>query len=460
MVRFKSMLTLAKVGRAPPLAALALLAVAGGAACDPQRADWGLGAILSMQTPPDDPSLGCGLVIPPDPSASERASCAFGSGAHAAATLGVDMVTAAAIPIRHVIIAMKENRSFDHLLGMLHARGQPGVEAIPASYANPDAHGNPIHFSHAISTCLDHDPGHQSVSVRACLDGGKMDGFVRNGADTTSSDGAFTITYYDDTDLPFYYWLASTFALDDRHFAPLASGTFSNRAFYMFGTNGGVVDTGIDFPSPSTPSILQLIMNAGYTWAAYTDDAPFDGTLDWSDSDPGVYSIQDLYTALDEGTLPNVAFVDGAEDVEDDHPTADLQRGEAWFKAIYDHALTSPEWPRLAILWTYDEAGAFADHVPPPPGACPPDPANPPFAGLGPRIPMVAISPWAKRNYVSHVVEDHLAITRFVEAIFDLPALTGRDANSSALFDLFDFSCGRDLSVPAAPASATGGCDR
>jgi len=136
---------------------------------------------------------------------------------------------------------------------------------------------------------------------------------------------------------------------------------------------------------------------------------------------------------------------------------ADLQRGETWLKSVYDHALKSPQWQRLAIVWTYDEAGGFADHVAPP-TACLPLPSKSPFTQLGPRIPFVVISPWAKRNYVSHVVHDHTAITRFIEALFDLPALTERDANSDALLDLFDFSCGRDLSVPPAPSPGTGGC--
>ncbi|HEY2369107.1 MAG TPA: alkaline phosphatase family protein, partial [Polyangiaceae bacterium] len=160
---------------------------------------------------------------------------------------------------------------------------------------------------------------------------------------------------------------------------------------------------------------------------------------------------------LDQGTLPNVAFVDGIENVEDDHPEADLQRGEAWTKSIIDHALTSPEWQRLAIVWTYDEAGAFADHVPPPNG-CLALPSSSPFTLMGPRIPLAVISPWAKRGYVSHVVHDHTAITRFIETLFDLPALTARDANSDALLDMFDFTCGRDLSVPPAPNPGTGGC--
>ncbi len=147
-----------------------------------------------------------------------------------------------------------------------------------------------------------------------------MDGFVLNAARTTSSDGTFVMDFYDDTDLPFYYWLATSFAVNDRHFAPMASGTFGNRDFLMFGTNAGVVDTGISYPLPTTPSIFQTLMNAGYTWLAYTDGSPLSGSLDWEQGDPGVRTLDQLYLALDSGTLPNVAFVDGLDNVEDDHP--------------------------------------------------------------------------------------------------------------------------------------------
>ncbi len=426
-------------------------------ACDPQKADWGLAAIETMQTPAD-PALACGTTFPNDALASARASCTFTAGSHPSESLGIDAATLGSTPIRHVIIVMKENRSFDHLLGKLHDR-LPDVESVPATYSNPDANGNPVFPSHATTTCIPFDPNHQSQSVLACIDGGKMDGFVRNAAATTASDGSWAISFYDQTDLPYDYWLASTFAVGDRHFAPTASGTYANRDYMMFGTNAGVVDTGLLFPSPSTPSIFHTLMNAGFTWAAYTDDplGPLSETLDWTPNDPGVHKLQDFFDALDKGTLPNVAFVDGVENVDDDHPLADVQHGEAWTKAIVDRAMTSPQWQRLAIIWTYDEAGAFADHVPPP-SACLALPSTSPFTLLGPRVPFAVISPWAKRGYVSHVVRDHTAITRFVEALFDLPALTSRDANSDALLDMFDFSCGRDTSVGAAPDAGTGIC--
>lgn len=423
------------------------------AACDPQYADWGFEAVDSMKTPPDDPNLGCGVVIAPNPVAdARRASCAFTQGALATDALGIDAKTLAAIPIRHVIVMMKENRSFDHLFGAL-----TNADIAPSTYSNPDVNGNPVFRAHATTTCIPFDPAHQSQSVMACIDGGKMDGFVRNAASTTASDGTWTMSFYDSTDLPFDYFLAQTYAISDRHFAPMASGTFGNREYFMFGTNAGVVDTGIAYPSPATSSIFRTLLAAGFTWAAYTDGGALSDALDWSSTDPGVRTMQDLFDALDQGTLPNVAFVDGKENIEDDHPEADLQVGEAWTKAIYDHAITSPEWQRLAIIWTYDEAGAFADHVVPP-NACLALPTSSPFTEMGPRIPLVVISPWAKRAFTSHVVHDHTAITRFIETLFDLPALTARDANSDALLDMFDFSCGRDLSIPPAPAAGTGGC--
>ena len=435
--------------------AILLLAIC---ACDPQQASWGLDAIDSMQTPADDPTLGCGVTIPADSSVEKRAECTFTAGALARDTLGVDEATRARIPIRHVIVMMKENRSFDHLLGKLHDI-LPDAEAVPSDYTNPAPDGALVAPMHAATTCIASDPNHQSQSIATCLDGGKMDGFVKNAAATTGTDGSFAMSYYEPGDLPYDYWLASSFAIADRDFAPMATGTFANRDFMLFGSNAGVFDTGLLYPMPNTPSIFQTLMNAGFTWGAYTDQegAALSGSLDWSSSAPGVHPITALLDELDKGTLPNVAFVDGTENVEDDHPLADLQRGEAWTKGILDHVLSSPEWMRLAVIWTYDECGAFADHVPPP-SACAPGVYSSTETARGPRVPLVVISPWAKRAFVSHVVRDHTAITRFIETLFDLPALTARDANSDALLDMFDFSCGRDLSVPAAPSPGTGGC--
>ncbi|MGZ3422837.1 MAG: phospholipase C [Polyangiales bacterium] len=400
----------------------------------------------------------CPSPVAADPHAVERAKCTFGKGATPSTTLG--STAAASAHIEHVIVLMKENRGFDHMLGKLHDTLQPDAEAMPTWFANKDATGASVPIAKATTTCISHDPGHQWAQMHNQVNGGAMDGFVTNAASTTGTDGHFALTYYDQTDLPFYYWLASTYALNDRHFASARSGTFPNRNFLLLGTADGVTCTGCGYPSPTTPTIFDSLDAAGITWGAYSDGALLGGTLDWSAGHKGSHALPDFMTALKDGTLPQVAFVDAVENVTDEHPTADIQGGEAWTRKIYQAAVASPLWPSLAMLYTYDEAGGFFDHVPPPNEACLSSTSakDSKFSELGIRVPMVVISPWARRHYVSHVVQEHTSLTRFIEAVFGLPALTGRDANAGALLDMFDFDCAPMLTPPDAPASGTGGC--
>jgi phospholipase C len=398
----------------------------------------------------------------PDPFADSRAACHFGAGARVTETLPITAAERAALPIKHVIVVMKENRAFDHLLGHLHDSGQPGVEAIPAGFTNLDLNNQPVAPFPLQTTCVDLDPGHQWDDMHAEVDNGAMDGFVSNAALSTGDDGHFVMGNYAASDVPFYYWLASTFAINDRHFPSVRSGTWPNRAFLLLGTADGVRCTYCKMPKPTTPSIFDSLTRAGVSWAAFTDSDPFDGTLGWTDTHPGVHSFVDFQNALKDGSLPAVSFVDGIAWLEDEHPTADVQVGENWTRLVYESVVASPLWPSIAMVWTYDEAGGFADHVPPPNTACVARPGNPedaPFFELGVRVPLVMISPWARPGFASHVVQDHTSITRLIEAVFDLPALTSRDANSTALLDMFDFSGAPPmLHPPDAPLAGKGGC--
>jgi phospholipase C len=403
----------------------------------------------------------CPSPLADDPLAAQRQACAFTTGAKVADTLGLTPAARAALPVKNIVVLMKENRSFDHILGRLHTQGQPDAEAIPSTFTNPDLQGMSVAPHHEPLTCIASDPAHQWLAMHAGVNGGKMDGFVKNAASSTNTDGHFVMSVYEDTDLPFYYWLAGTYAINDRHFASVRSGTFPNRNFLLLGTADGVSYTGGGYPDPATPTIFDAMDQAGVTWGVYSDGMLLGGTLNWTLSHPGAHTMTDFLSALDAGTLPAVSFVDAIENVEDEHPTADLQVGEAWTRDVYQHAVASPLWPTLAMIWTYDEGGGFADHVPPPEQACVarPVPKDKGFFELGPRVPFAVISPYARAHHVSHVVQEHTAITRFIEAVFDLPALTARDANSGALLDLFDFDCPPALAQPpAAPASGTKGC--
>jgi phospholipase C len=134
-----------------------------------------------------------------------------------------------------------------------------------------------------------------------------------------------------------------------------------------------------------------------------------------------------------------------------------MQGGEAWARKIYEASRTSPLWPKLAMIYTYDEGGGIFDHVPPP-KACIASSSEPEFDRLGFRVPLFIISPYSRPHFVSHKTHEHTSITRLVELIHDLPAMTARDANSDALLDMFDFNCPTMMEAPAAPPSGTGGC--
>jgi phospholipase C len=386
-----------------------------------------------------------------------RAHCAFAAGAVAPVTLGLSYAEKRRIPIRHVIVMMQENRSYDHIFGQLAASDPSLYAPIPSSFSNFDPDGNVVKPFHQTSTCFGIDPNHQWEAMHEQSRGGRMSGFVGNGAASPDGgDGHFVFGYYDETDLPFYYFLAKTYALADNHFPSVLSGTWANRDYLYAATSGAVKNTGDGVPD--APTLFDSMNAANVSWGAYSDGLPLEFALEWPLAHPGVHHMSSFFKALSTGTLPSVAFVDGDPNVEDDHPPGDVQVGEKWAKAVYDATVKSPLWNETAIVFTFDEGGGFFDHVPPPTDACVARPEDSAFHELGIRVPLVVISPWARRHYVSHVRHEHTSITRLVELLFDLPAMTARDANSDALLDMFDFGCSSPAPVPDAPEAGTGGC--
>ena len=378
--------------------------------------------------------------------------CRYAAGARASETLGIDSDARARIPITHVIVLMQENRSFDHYFGRLPAFGHTAADGFPAHISNPDSDGNPVFPYHLPTTCLPRDPPHQWLSTRSQWNQGKMNGFVTS-ADDDDGDGRWAMGYYDASDLPFYYWLARTYSLGDRHFAPVMGGTWPNRQFFYTATAQSL--RGSTAMLIGARSIFDALDEGRVPWRVYTDGPPRQDCIGWKPRARGVQKVPDFLVALREGTLPAVSFLDPNE--EDEHPPADVQRGERWARTLYDNLIRSPLWPHLVLFLTYDEGGGFFDHVPPP-AACAPDAQRPEYDRRGGRVPMVAISPWARPNHVSHVVNDHTSLLRFIELLHDLPALSARDANADALLDLFDFSTPRLLLPPPAPAAGRNGC--
>jgi phospholipase C len=384
-----------------------------------------------------------------DDFGARRAACAYHAGALPAESIG----PTDALPITHVVVVVQENHSFDSYFAGLKTSGmQPDIDVFPDGFANVDANGVVVTPHPTTSSCLNMDPPHQWQDAHLAWQNGRQNGFARNG-------GSDALTYFDGSLMPFYYWLASTFAMSDRHFAPVLAGTWANRDYLYAGTSRGVEDS-FSRPIPDTRTIFDALDEAGVSWGVFTDGEPFQDTLGWNRTHGGVYMFDQYVTMAADGTLPAVSFVDPpAFSDEDEHPSgvADLSKGQGWSRSVYQAAVASPLWPSMALFLTWDEWGGFFDHVPPP-AACPPSADQPLFNRLGFRIGLLVASPWVKPHFVSHLHHSHTSITRFIELAYGLPALTDRDANSDALLDLFDFTTPAMMSPPPAPEVAIPSC--
>ena len=130
----------------------------------------------------------------------------------------------------------------------------------------------------------------------------------------------------------------------------------------------------------------------------------------------------------------------------DEEAPQDLTYGENWAYFIVDAVLKSPAWERTLLIYTFDEHGGYYDHVPPPKAIAPddikPDLTKDDVKGgytvYGPRVPAIVASPYSKPNAVTNVVHDHTSVLATIEAKWNLPAMTYRDANAETVMDFLD----------------------
>jgi phospholipase C len=472
--------------RRPLLVAAGLLAspATGFLACSGStggaRTGGGAGDDGGVPTPPawDQP------VARPDDgtAAAGRAACQFHRGDMPAATLGPSIPIDSQMPIQNIVVVMMENHSFDSYLGHLNAYAhRADIESAPADAANPGADGGAVPWQHAAHLCS-LDTNHEWAGTHEEIDRGAMDGFVRandayNGAmasDPSLASGARAMWWYDETDLPLYYQLASTFAIADHYHASVPGPTWPNRMYLFASTSfGETTNTFPDltaFPWPTNDaSILDELEKRHATWHLYSDGVPGAAVVyalsvatRWGH--PVLSSFSQFQQDAQDGTLPEVSFVDPNLSSEttggagtDEHPPGDIQSGQLFVSQVVEAVMKSPQWPHLALFVTHDEHGGFYDHVPPP-AACAPDGIQPilgagdttpgGFDLYGVRVLLLAVSPYAKGGYVSHTTYDHSSIARFIEAKFKIPALTARDANATPPTDLFDFASPPAFATP------------
>src|SRR5581483_2847042 len=387
------------------------------------------------------------------------AACSCGGGSSASSTQPPKPVMSpppdpGIESINHIIFMAQENRSFDHYFGNLNSYRAANnmaqdVDGLPANSSNPAFSGSGlINSFHLVSKCVETpSPSWNESQVdlnRISPTSGMatLDGFVFTAASDAMAGGFHDVAgqramgFYDSTDLPFYYFMASNFATSDRWFSPVMSRTDPNRMYLLAGTSSGHVYPLLPGAAPlGDKTIFELLEEKGISWKIYvTDYAPGPQTFlsryaFFTAYPEKIVPLADYLTDAAAGTLPQVAMIEpGYVSGTDEHPATDpnvpagdVQAGSAQVESLINALMTGPSWKDSVFILTYDEFGGFYDHVPPQPAVSPD--GIPPmdllpndwctsshgaggatcdFTYTGFRVPLIVVSPFTKKGYVSH----------------------------------------------------------
>ena len=346
----------------------------------------------------------------------------------------------------HIVVLCMENRSFDHYLGWVK-----GADGRQAGLSYRDDHGAAHKTHHLLERqgCGFADPDHSYEGGHLQFNKGKIDGF-RKGANDD-----FALGYYEEPDLPFYGPLLKHATTFDRYFCSILAPTYPNR-FY---THAAATDR---LTNSSTTSSLATIWDrlaaAGVPARYYFSDLPFLALMGQKYL-PISSPFERFFLDAAAGQLPAYSYIDpfflgeGQGGSNDDHPHADIHRGQALVSEVVRAVTSSPQWARTALVITYDEWGGFFDHVKPP--RLPDDHdrgphSNDDHAQAGFRVPTIVLSPFARRNFVGHNLYDHTSILKMVEWRWGLKPLTKRDKAARNLAETFRFDK-PDTQVPNLP---------
>lgn len=471
--------------------------------------------------------------------------------------------------LNHIILFAQENRSFDHYFGYMRAYWaangiadqsfdglpqfnptsgtaplQGPAPSVPGcDPTNPDGPdvcapdaNNPVTSFHMASVCTEElspfwneahtdwndvflFPSSISPDMNGFVEAAGNDARQYPAGNVNDKDGLRAMGFFQDSDLNYYYWMATNFATSDRWFAPVMSRTQLNRMYMIAATSQGyaypIGSNSMDQAQLSATTIFEELQNTGVTWKVYVnaDNTPcssmtgdqqsqcllqgysylnqftYEGKiLATAGQNPdllqNIVPVTQFTTDAQNGTLPQVAFIEPAsQEGLDEHPSdndaypVNIQAGAAYAASMIDMLMGSQSWSDSAMIFTYDEGGGFYDHVPPQTAAVPDQYAYPidleptdrcdganqssgicSFGMTGYRVPMIVISPFAKKNYVSHTVYDTTAVLTLIEKRFGVPALTSRDKSQPDMStDFFDFTNQPWATPPTPPAQNKGG---
>jgi phospholipase C len=377
--------------------------------------------------------------------------------------------------IQHVVIIFQENRSTDSLFN-----GLSGADTVSYGY---NTAGDKVKLQ-SISLTAPWDIAHSHVAFNTAFDGGRMDGFnleqsscsLRHTRCTISAD-VRAYTFVRRSEIKPYFTMAQQYAFGDKMFASQAGPSFPAHQYIVSGAatvsqsstlraaeNGldptqkftagcdsppGSLVTLIDangtedqqvYPCFDRPSLTDLIENQQLTWRYYQYQV---GPGLWNALDAikhvrysSQYSADvisppsQVLSDIANGNLANVVWVTPTAKASD-HPVATNGTGPSWVASVVNAIGKSSYWNSTAIFVTWDDWGGFYDHVTPPQYNS---------YELGFRVPLIAISPYAKQGYVSHVQHEFGSLLKFTEEAFNLGSLGATDQRADDLSDMFSFS--------------------
>lgn len=365
--------------------------------------------------------------------------------------------------IKHVVIIMQENRSFDQYFGTY-----PGAAGIPAGVCVPDPKNGGCVKPFHDSANLNYGGPHGQTNAAADINGGKMDGFVgqaekgkncgttnpncspcNQGQQTKCID---VMGYHDAREIPNYWTYAHDFVLQDHMYQPNASWSLPEHlfmvsewsAFCTIPTDPFSCHNALQNPNPSDggahyawTDMTYLLHKQNVSWGYYVfkgtePDCENDSAMTcapvaqgpktpgiWNplpsfetviqDSQTGnVQSLSNFFTSARAGTLPAVSWIDPNGKVSE-HPTALVSAGQTYVTGLVNAIMQSPDWNSTAIFLSWDDWGGFYDHVAPP--AVDPN-------GYGLRVPGIVISPYARSGVIDHQTLSHDAYNKFIESDF------------------------------------------
>ena len=361
--------------------------------------------------------------------------------------------------IEHIVFIIKENHSFDNYFGTF-----PGANGVTQGTVS---NGQVIPLGHTPDRTR--DMGHTWSDATTAIDGGKMDKFDLVSMGNMNGD-YLSMSQLVESDIPNYFAYARAYTLADAMFSSLQGPSFPNHLYIISAQSGGVIDNptsksrlnswGCDSPSDTTVRTMDNqgqisyvfpcfefqtagdILDAaavswkyyspeqgspGYVWSVYDAIGHIRNTTKWED-----HVLRDDQFTKDalSGNLPAVSWVTPEWNVSE-HPSASACAGENWTVDQINAVMQGPDWKSTAIFVAWDDFGGFYDH------AAPPEEDQ---YGLGPRVPLLIISPYAKAGFISHTTYEFSSVLAFIEERFGLSALSDRDAGANDMSDSFDYN--------------------